>query len=122
MLYFIAVSLPKLSMLVLYHRIFVGRKEKWIIWGLIIAQACWAVGGLISSVLMCHPLSIFWTVANPKGTGACIDITNFYKYGAIPNMVTDIFITFLPVPAIWGLNVSGKTRATVFCVLLAGSL
>jgi len=51
---------------------------------------------------MCRPLAYHWDKSIPGGK--CGNIMVGYKYFTIPNLLTDIIMLILPLPAIYKLQ------------------
>jgi hypothetical protein len=45
-----------------------------------------------------------------------------FRYGSIPNIVTDVVMLILPMPLIWGLHVSTKVKIGLLVTFLLGSM
>lgn len=97
-LYLAAVTLPKLCVLVLYHRIFDMRRIRWSCYVLaVIMIANFLTGGIVGMVA-CRPLSYLWDRTIPGGK--CININMFFLWVGFPNIVTDFAVLVLPLPII----------------------
>ncbi|KAI0908880.1 hypothetical protein F4823DRAFT_465550 [Ustulina deusta] len=104
-----SISLPKLSAIFFYARIFHTRNGRfvthlWIIGGLV---SGWIVSALISTIFQCTPIAKAW---NPSLDGMCINTFAWYLATATISVVVDFYILLLPVPQIWALELSLKRR------------
>jgi hypothetical protein len=45
-----------------------------------------------------------------------------FRYGSIPNLVTDVVVLILPLPLVWGLHVSSKEKIGLLVTFLLGSM
>jgi hypothetical protein len=45
-----------------------------------------------------------------------------FRYGSIPNIVTDVMMLILPMPLIWSLHVSPKVKIGLLVTFLLGSM
>jgi len=118
-LYSAAVCLPKLAILVFYSRIFVTRLQlgaTYTLMGIVVAIA---ISDMIAGGLQCVPLEYLW---NKEIEGSCYDIPAFYRYGTLPNAITDLFMLLLPLPVIWSLQMSMRTKIGLLATFLAGSV
>ena len=116
------VSIPiiKLSILLLYTRIF-GRLKYFRIlaWTLGIFTTVWSVSIFVTLCLQCRPIQLNWDKTIP---GTCIDTQKFYIAGSIPNTFTDLLILLLPLPAVWRLQTTKLQKATLTGIFFLGSL
>ena len=113
-------SLPKLSILALYLRIFSGWKTRIISYVLIGVVIFMAIAYLVAGVLLCEPVQYFWdrTIAG----GKCMDINFYYRSFGLPNILIDIAMLVTPLPAIWGLEASFARRLGFTAIFLTGIL
>lgn len=61
----------------------------------------------IALFLACQPFAAFWHTFILESR--CVDLAAAYAY-AIPNIITDIVMLFLPMPVIWSLYTSIGTK------------
>ena len=116
--YFMCINLVKVSLLVMYYRIFPIRKVK--IRALIL--------GVISTVWMlvltgvsqgqCNPRKKAWA---PWTAGTCIDLKVTFLAVSIPNIITDIAILALPLPNVWMLQTNLRLKILLTIIFLLGS-
>ncbi|KAK0611881.1 hypothetical protein B0T14DRAFT_571735 [Immersiella caudata] len=120
MIYFTAVTLPKMSILCLYLRVFgwKGRMRR-------ITQALlgivFATGFSLSVVVIfqCRPLMNWWpddmTHAN------CISEKAFFRAQCVPGFVLDLIIMVLPLRTIWRLTLPTAKRLALLFVFIVAS-
>ena len=73
---------------------------------------------IIIMFAQCVPLAALW---NPA-LGHCIDKRNHFLGNAIPNIITDLLLTIMPVPYIWNLNKSNWKKAAICLAFALGGL
>ncbi|KAF1997603.1 hypothetical protein P154DRAFT_605287 [Amniculicola lignicola CBS 123094] len=118
--YTIAFTFPKLAILCLYLRIFnISRSYRLAIYftGAVLVATC--VAGLLDSTFICRPFAYNWD-KSIKG-GKCGEVHKTYRY-SIANIITDVMLMALPMPAIWKLRVDPATKASLFITFTVGSL
>ncbi|PVH98711.1 hypothetical protein DM02DRAFT_503167, partial [Periconia macrospinosa] len=113
--YDIALVMVKLSILAFYHRIFalpIFRK-------LVIATAAfviaWGIGITLTLALACRPIEAFWDSAVK---GKCLELVTFTYFTNVSNLITDIWIFFMPWPVIWHLRMQTK-RKLLLCFIFS---
>ncbi|KAJ6035303.1 uncharacterized protein N7446_010062 [Penicillium canescens] len=116
--YCMTLGIVKISILLMYARIFPTRgfRIAAIILGSIVIG--WAVAIICVSVFQCAPIAKAW---NPTLSGTCIDLKGSFIGNAVPNILTDIAILALPVHVVWGLHATVTHRLSVIAVFLLGS-
>ncbi|KAF4634211.1 hypothetical protein G7Y89_g3887 [Cudoniella acicularis] len=77
----------------------------------------WRLFSGTASVLACIPLRKLW---KPDIPGACINLRTFYVANAIPNVLTDSMMLFMPMPHVWGLKISLPRKIGVMMFFVVG--
>jgi hypothetical protein len=118
-LYITTAGIIKISVLLMYHRIFPVRYVR--IGGLILAAItlAWVISIDLLAIFQCTPIAKAY---NPTLPGHCISLKGALIGNGVPNFVVDIFILALPSKLIWGLQASIWQRVSVIAVFLTGSL
>jgi len=119
--YCFLVLFVKLSILLLYRRIFTMLNKIFQIgwWILMCGSIAWFLLTLIIAFVQCRPLSSNWTT-NPND--ACDHPYSLAILSGILNVINDFFILLLPAPVIWNLQVPAKQRFAVLGIFALGSL
>lgn len=116
----IAMPLIKLSILLLYIRIF-GRLRyiRIIFYVVCIFMALWAIAVVLILCLQCRPIELIWN-KRIQG-GSCINSNIFYLVSSIPDAITDVILLLLPLPAIWRLHNTIWQKAILTGMFVLGS-
>ena len=116
----LAVGFSKVSVLLLYRRIFSVRVFKTVATiGVAIAIA-WTVAFTISTIFQCNPIRLYWTELEFLWGNRCIQIIPFYQAQAITDIITDFAILAMPMPMIWKLQLPLKQKLAVAGMFLLG--
>lgn len=111
----------KLTVLLLYKRIFPGETFKKFITGGYCIVFAWTVGYFFAGMLQCWPISINW-----DGVGwdpyRCIDTNMMYYSHVWSDVFTDLAILAMPLPCIWALQMKLKHKIGVSAIFLLGLL
>lgn len=114
---FVLVVIPgftfaRLSILTLYLRIFSGRKTRLSSWSTIAAVLAMGVSYEIASIFLCHPVQSYWQPQNQSKS--CGDLNLFFRAFCLPNILIDLAILSIPMPAVWTLqaNIGRKMGLT----------
>ncbi|OOQ81530.1 putative integral membrane protein [Penicillium brasilianum] len=116
--YCTTVGIVKISILLMYARIFPTRGFR--IASIILSSIVvgWVIAIICVSVFQCNPIAKAWNFALP---GACINLKGSFIGNAVPNILTDIAILALPVHVVWGLHATVTHRLSVIAIFLLGS-
>ena len=118
--YALSVTIPRLSILCLYLRIFTTRPFRY---------ACFAAGSLIIltflaslivSFMNCVPYAYQWDKSIPGGR--CLDHNPVYRAISFPNVVADLAMLVIPIVGIWHLNIQLGHKIGVIVTFLSGSV
>ncbi|KAI9807243.1 MAG: hypothetical protein M1825_005961 [Sarcosagium campestre] len=105
--YDINISLFKISILLLYRRVFVGpwiRKGSLVLIWFLVAFTITLVG---KDVFACIPLHKQW---EPSVPGYCINLRATYYWASAIFLLTDIMVLVMPMPLVWQLQISKKQK------------
>lgn len=114
-----AVAFPKLSILVLYLRIFTDRFSRIVCWILTVITSILAAVNIFVIAFQCNPRSKAW---NPVEPGFCTDIEAHFIWGTFPNFVTDFVMLLLPLPVVYRLHAPLRVKIGIFATFCVGSM
>ncbi|KAJ5709553.1 hypothetical protein N7493_009844 [Penicillium malachiteum] len=119
--YCTTVSLIKISILLIYARIFTipsrGFRIASIVLG--ITVAFWTLSLICLQIFQCAPLSRAWNTSIP---GMCIDSKGLFIGNGVPNIITDIAILSLPVHAVWKMQAATSHFLSIIAIFVFGIL
>ncbi|KAI9850261.1 MAG: hypothetical protein M1838_005944 [Thelocarpon superellum] len=118
LLYAVVYPLLKISILLLFHRVFVLPKFRMCVKLCIALVTGQLIGGTVASAVSCFPAVAFWDLSIQ---GRCVDMTALYYAASGINIATDLVILFLPMPIIWRLNVAQRQKNVLCTMFLLGS-
>ncbi|GKT44541.1 satratoxin biosynthesis SC1 cluster protein 4 [Colletotrichum spaethianum] len=117
-LYVNGVNMYKVALLLLYLRIFPMRevrKGAWICGSL---TSLWTLACVIAASIQCLPLNTLW---EPWKPGTCINLFLTQLCIAVPSIIVDIAILYLPIPHVLKLQMNRAQRILVLFTFLLGS-
>lgn len=117
--YCTTVGVIKISILLMYGRIFPTRNFRIASYILGTIVVGWVIAIICVSVFQCTPIAKGWNMSLP---GTCINLKASFIGNAVPNIATDVAILSLPVHVVWGLHANLTHRLSVIAVFLLGSL
>lgn len=118
-IYLAAVSLPKLSILALYLRIWPTSRARIaikILMGLVMAY--W-VAFQVAACLQCIPLQGLWDKSIPA---RCFDTQAFFNFVSLPSAIIDLMIIVFPIPLLARLQAPVGKRCIYIGLFFCGSL
>ncbi|KAI0436718.1 integral membrane protein [Xylaria telfairii] len=122
LLYFSITSSTKLSILLLYNRLFsVHYVFRRLIIILSILVLIFWVGSTLADLLNCVPLKHIW-INSQEDPRYCINYNIFWFSTAIAEAFLDILIILLPINVIMGLQFNRKQKIAVASVFLLGAI
>ncbi|KAM3069670.1 hypothetical protein ACMFMG_010390 [Clarireedia jacksonii] len=117
-LYVTCVCFTKLSLLLMYRRIFPVRSIEIGSLVLGILSVAWCIAIIMVSLFQCVPMQKIW---DPTLEGHCINLKASFVGNAIPNILTDVAILALPMKQVWNLQTGVLQKAQISFVILLGS-
>ncbi|KAH6662056.1 hypothetical protein B0J14DRAFT_611323 [Halenospora varia] len=117
-IYVTTVALTKVSLLLMYCRIFPIDSMRIGCWILGTLSVCWCISIIMVSIFQCRPIAKAW---NPTIPGHCINLKGSFIGNAVPNILTDVAILALPMPHVWGLQTTLIQKCQLSAVFLLGS-
>ncbi|TGJ83160.1 hypothetical protein E0Z10_g5612 [Xylaria hypoxylon] len=115
--YDFAIVSTKLSILALYHRIFVTTKMRVVIWITAVLVFAWLIEMEVILGLGCRPIEGWWDPAT-AATAKCVDKVAFTYSTNILNLIFDLWIFSMPIPIIMKLQVNRGKRIAL-CILFS---
>ncbi|KAI0973526.1 hypothetical protein F4678DRAFT_427025 [Xylaria arbuscula] len=119
--YDFTLFLTKTSALFFYHRVFVRRMHRtwfnYALWVVHFFNVSWLLGIVFGTIFMCDPVAKGY---KPDLLGYCSPIGELWIGSAVPSVAIDLFILLLPVPKIWGLEISFAKKSGITVVFALG--
>lgn len=117
--YALTITMVKISILLLYRRVFDVRKCRIATTVLLGVCIFWGIAAMFVLVFQCQPMAGMWNPAD-MFTSKCIDIKAYYAGIAGSNMGLDIIILATPIYMVWGYNGTGLRLKTSQKLMLTG--
>jgi hypothetical protein len=120
-LYKVNLGLTKISILLLYIRLFVHRWFLRTCWVWIAIIVSFTIGTVFSSIFQCTPVQWAFNKSLP-GRGTCINMTAFWYANATFNILTDLVLIALPIPVVLKLQLPLKSKIALCGIFAVGLL
>lgn len=119
-LYSILITLVKLSVLVMYRRVFpttLVLRGTYVLGALSIV---WWIAVILVTFLQCTPLNGMWELFTVKTT--CMDKLGLFIGNAIPNLSIDVLILALPLYEVARLQMTKLKKTGILAIFLLGGV
>lgn len=121
--YIAALPLVKISILLLYNRLFPDRWFRWLSYGIGVFLICWFLAFEPATIWQCKDIAANWDVTSGTDVlSMCIDENTMYNFYSAFNLATDIIVMAMPWPYVYKLQLPLKKKCQLFAVFLLGSL
>ncbi|KAK1148775.1 hypothetical protein N8T08_008660 [Aspergillus melleus] len=117
-LWVLSLSCTKISILLLYLRIFPVTWLVGVAWTTIGVIVAWAIATILAGCLICRPFAFNWDQTIPGGSCGN-QVTSFTATGVI-NLVTDVVVLVIPMPLLYRLQMATYKKVTLITVFGLG--
>lgn len=118
-LYAFNLGWTKLSLLLMYYRIFHFPYFKKMAWAVGAFVMAWVVCVTFLFIFICVPVEKLWY---PELPGRCINQVGTWIANAAATILTDIIILLMPIPQIWGLQLGTREKIGLTTAFFLGFL
>ncbi|KAI5925743.1 hypothetical protein F4810DRAFT_30201 [Camillea tinctor] len=119
--YYVTISISKLAICVLYHRLFPTRPIRIVLYVTASIMICTVIASLAADLAACAPFEANWAPPEVQAT-QCIDKEALFIWSTFPNIVTDIILLTIPIPVVWKLNASRQLKMALTVTFLISSI
>ncbi|KAL2047312.1 hypothetical protein N7G274_001333 [Stereocaulon virgatum] len=116
-----ALTFTKMSILLLYRRIFRGRQFQILVWTVTAIVVVWGVLFFFATLFECFPISQVWTTLYGQHR-SCYQYRPMILGAAVSNMLVDLMIIAMPWPLIWQLQMPVRQKIAVGGVFTLAAL
>ena len=119
-IYVWAITWTKLSILLLYLRIFTDKWARIVCWILVGILTINPIANTLPIIFLCSPREAIWD-SNIPGAH-CIDWKALFAFAGLINIITDVIMLIIPYPVIKRLQIGRHIKLGVAGTFLLGSL
>lgn len=109
----------KMSILILYRRIFSTRRYRITSAVLMAVSSVWFIATMAGNLVICTPIDHFWHRTTP---GRCLNFDLYFLVVGVVEIVLDLAILVIPVWGTLSLQMALRTRILVLGIFLVGCL
>jgi hypothetical protein len=102
-----------------YYRVLAIQRMRYICIAAMFIVGGWSMSQVFVQIFVCAPISHFW---DPVPSGKCIPNLPQWYINAAGNIITDIAIFVLPLPAIGGLKLARGQKLILLGIFCLGFL
>lgn len=114
-----ALLFIKLAFLFQYYRVLAVQHMRVVYIVAIIIVGGWALSQLLVGIFICTPIEGFW---NSTIESKCIPNIPQWYINAAGNIITDVAVFALPLPALWSLNLAKGHKYVLVGIFSLGFL
>ncbi|KAI6363091.1 hypothetical protein MCOR25_006034 [Pyricularia grisea] len=120
--YLVAICFVKLSLGASLLRIATTKFYRWLIQGLFGFTAIYTAISVITIFAQCSDIRMNWDSTIPRQCWGQDILKGLGYTNSIIGIITDLcFALFIPIPMLWNLNVTRRTRLTLYAILGLGA-
>ncbi|EGC48477.1 integral membrane protein [Histoplasma capsulatum var. duboisii H88] len=119
-LWVLSLSFCKVSILMLYAKVFPVATVIWVGRGAMVFIAAWAIATIVAGCVICRPFAFNWDQTIPGGK--CGDQVLSFTITGVFNLVTDILVLCLPLPYLAKLQMQLYKKLVLIGVFSIGLL
>ncbi|KAK0730871.1 hypothetical protein B0H67DRAFT_639320 [Lasiosphaeris hirsuta] len=117
-LYNASLTAIKIAFLLQYHRILVIRHMRRVVIAALTFVSLWSISELPITIFNCVPIEKFWLADSAPET--CIPNLLFWYHNTAGNILTDVIVFVLPLPALGGLNLRKSQKIMLLGIFSLG--
>ena len=118
--YNVSISLPKLSTVFFYDRVFAtsdSKTMKRVLWSVGVLVVLWCFTATMTNLMQCVPIEKSW---EPEIPGTCITNLTWWLPFGISSALIDLILLVIPLPCLWRLQMPLKQKALLTFVFISG--
>lgn len=114
-----ALAAVKVSLLLLYARLFPIGSLRIAAYAVMPLVLGWWLSVLLEELLLCRPLAYNW---DKTIQGKCGNLSAAYLAAGILNLLSDVSVLVLPIPIVWNLHLPLRSRIALVATFCVGLL
>ncbi|KAK4118579.1 hypothetical protein N657DRAFT_369698 [Parathielavia appendiculata] len=116
-MYCAALLFIKMAFLFQYYRVLAVQRMRNVYLSCMVIVGGWALSQVLVGIFTCHPVSGFWD-SSLKAT--CIPNIPQWYINAAGNIITDVVVFALPMPALWSLQLARSSKVILLGIFSLG--
>ncbi|ROV93613.1 hypothetical protein VMCG_08043 [Cytospora schulzeri] len=116
----LSLSLSKISLLLLYIKVFPVSKLTLVCKITCVCVALFAISGVLCTLLICQPIQFNWDQSLPGGH--CGNQKAVFGFYGVLNLMTDVLVLTLPIPSLLKLKLPSYKKVALIATFSIGFL
>lgn len=121
-MYFVEITMVKMSLLYFYLRIFPDAKTRYVLWATMAFNGIYGLAFVFAAIFSCTPISYFWVKWDGEHEGRCININVLGWSHAAISIALDLWMLAIPLSQLRGLHLHWKKKVGVGIMFFVGTL
>jgi hypothetical protein len=121
-LYFLQVTLLKMSLLFFYLKIFPEKGVRRLLWSTVGFNTGFGIFFVVLTIFQCQPISFYWTKWDGLHSGKCLSISGIAWANAAVSIALDIWMLAIPLSQLRKLHLHWKKKIGVALMFIVGTL
>ena len=123
-LYFTTTATTKMSLLLLYYRLFYPtRRFRIAIYISSFIVIAWWIAVVFADIFQCVPIQAFWDFRMKYTSDTkCLSTVTFSIGTGVSNLITDVMVLCLPIPMVWSLRTTRAQKISLTGIFMLGFL
>ncbi|KAI1211426.1 uncharacterized protein F4807DRAFT_459003 [Annulohypoxylon truncatum] len=114
-----AVGFTKISVILMYKRIFTTPRFQKISWILVGFNIAWTISFTFALMFSCMPIASQWDF---ELEFTCVDQAALFTIALATDVAADFLVLLLPIHKVWQLQMSITRKTMIICIFLLGGL
>ncbi|KAL4882906.1 CFEM domain-containing protein [Aspergillus karnatakaensis] len=119
-LYGICIAMVKISMLLLYLRLFPNKPLRVAVFVFMGLTAAWGATAFFVLLFSCRPISHYWNKWDGEHEGTCLNQDSILVAHSVINILLDVGITIVPMPILIKLHMTLEKKVGVIAMFAVG--
>ncbi|KAF8858680.1 hypothetical protein BDZ45DRAFT_651041 [Acephala macrosclerotiorum] len=119
-LYLWAITIVKCSIALFLLRIAPTKFFRRLLWGIMIFLIVYTFAAFLTIVLQCKNLAVNWDSTIQTTCWAPTTLRNLSYANSAINITTDLIMAGLPIPMLWKVQINGRVKASLCCIMGLG--
>ncbi|KAF2996152.1 hypothetical protein E8E14_000775 [Neopestalotiopsis sp. 37M] len=120
-LYFLQVTLLKMSLLFFYLKIFPEKGVRRLLWSTVGFNTGFGIFFVVLTIFQCQPISFYWTKWDGLHSGKCLSISGIAWANAAVSIALDIWMLAIPLSQLRKLHLHWKKKIGVALMFIVGT-
>ncbi|CZR50150.1 related to integral membrane protein [Phialocephala subalpina] len=119
-IYLWAITIVKVSIALFLQRIAPNKIYKRWLWGIIVFLIAYTFACFLTIILQCTNLAVLWDPTTKATCWTPKTLRSLSYVNSSLNIATDLVFAALPIPMLWNVQIKGRVKASLICIMGLG--